>query len=150
MSVSESLRSLLRALTIHEKEIFKVASDNLFMLNFIVSQFDENRADPIADFEAEEKLNALEAANLDNEEEGEIGASAVVDEGNDETAWTGNWDDAAWKDDEDTSPSMGAAGSQQVSSFIDQAASHFADIAEGDDTQGKKKKNSTKRARGKK
>ena len=79
MSLTESLRSLLRALNIHEKEIFKIASDNLFTLNFINTQFDSAREDPIVELETEERMREEQQAQQEEEEEKEeeIGAMDV-------------------------------------------------------------------------
>lgn len=140
MSLTESLRSLLRALNIHEKEIFKIASDNLFTLNFINTQFDSAREDPIVELETEERMREEQQAQQDEEEkEEEIGAMDV--DGEDGGEWT-----AAWKDDDDE---MVGGGMDSMESFLDQGASHFADISQPTEEK-KSTKKSTKRSRSKK
>ncbi len=89
MSLIESLRSLLRALTIHEKEIFKIATENLFMLNFISTQFDASRPDPLR------QVDEMENSNDEEVENPEVGVVSI-----DNTDWSGNWD-SAWKDEDE-------------------------------------------------
>lgn len=94
MSLVESLRSLLRALTIHEKELFKVATDNLFMLNFIRTQFDESRSDPLKELEEAEGHEEIDGGN-DSDQEFE-GAAEV-----NEADWSGKWE-SAWNDEDES------------------------------------------------
>lgn len=140
MSLTESLRSLLRALTIHEKEIFKIASDNLFTLNFIHTQFSPTRNDSIVELEQEEKLKEQQQAQQYEEQqvEDDVGAMDVVE--GDDADWS-----AAWKDEDDEV----AGDAVAVESFINMGASHFADIAHTEEEE-KKSKKSSKRSRSKK
>jgi hypothetical protein len=132
MSLVESMRSLLRALTIHEKEIFKVATDNLFMLNFINTQFDASRPDPLN--EIPEIDNPMDDENVDQSEQ-EFEGSADVE-------WSGNWE-GAWKDEDDPE-----GETVNVESIIDESISHFtspvASMTVDDNDNNKKAKKSKK------
>lgn len=112
MSLQESLRSILRALTVHEKDIFKVSTENMFTVNFILSQLDESRDDA---------LNVDESEG--QESEVELGDGEVVEGGEEEIAG-GDWStdatswSTAWEDSEEVS-------NQQVQDIISSAVSHF-------------------------
>ncbi len=115
MSLIESLRSLLRALTIHEKEIFKIATENLFMLNFISTQFDASRPDPLRQLDEMENNN--DEVNV-LAEEPEVGVVSI-----DNPDWSGNWD-SAWKDeDEQEGPMVDGSNFEHM---LEESISHFA------------------------
>jgi periodic tryptophan protein 2 len=69
MPYRESLRALLRAISIHEKEIMRYAEDNHFTLNFITSQLsgdDINEVDVGDDDDDDNEINNKYNYNEDN------------------------------------------------------------------------------------
>eukprot|EP00981_Chlorochromonas_danica_P009320 scaffold2613_cov159-Ochromonas_danica.AAC.7 len=111
LALAESLRSLLRACTLHEKEILRIAQDNLFSLSYLRGQMAEDK-DLITSLTAlkmEEELAAAQDEQEDEEDDEEDEEGLVMalenDDDDDEVPWTistdpdGQWN-AVWQDDE--------------------------------------------------
>lgn len=89
LALVESLRSLLRVLSIHEKEIYRVTTENKYMLEFIFSQIPNKKSLSMEYFESEPNTYPDEIAISEGAVEHDFG------EGEWSTAaeWQSTWDD---------------------------------------------------------
>lgn len=119
--IIESLRSVLRGLNQHEKEIMKISSDNLYSLTFLLTQMSVND-DFLGKVEEKEKENEENDEKKENEiDNNEV---EVID-----APWNGNWN-STWNDEDDekfssTTAATTSGTSSSINSLLDLSASHF-------------------------
>ena len=103
LSLIETLRGMLRALLVHEKEIYRVTTDNMFMLEFIMSQLNLTDQNSLSQIENEPLSD--EPETVDDLKNSECG---IVNDEDFDGEWSnqGEWN-SAWVDQEDKLENIG-------------------------------------------